>query len=208
VHLLAYLYDPSHLALTQEQTRLRVERRARLRRIAERMVDDGYPLDIDSIFAALPPDSPAGRPHLAAALIRAGVVASVDEAFAQFLAAGARYYLPRADTPIHRAIEMITEAGGVTVLAHPFAASRGPIVTEEVIADLAASGLAGLEVANHDEAIRLRLRGIARELGLVATGSSDYHGTHKTVRIGQETTAPEQFEALVSQAKGIEVVAG
>ncbi|WP_199433923.1 PHP domain-containing protein [Qaidamihabitans albus] len=210
VHLLAYLFDPTSPVLVAEQQRLRGERRARLRAMAVRMADDGLPVDPDEILGLLHPDAPAGRPHLAQALVRAGLVETVDEAFASFLGNGRGYYVPRADTPVEDAIDMIREAGGVTVLAHPFAASRGPMVTPEVIAALAARGLAGLEVdhPNHDEAARAELRELARRLDLARTGSSDYHGTNKTIRIGQETTAPDQFEALVEQASGAPVQVG
>ena len=203
VHLLAYLFDPASEPLVAEQTRLRLERRQRLRRMAARMAADGFPVDPDELMAALPPDAPAGRPHLAQALMRAGVVGSVNEAFDRFLGSGGSYLLPRTDTPVERAISMIADAGGVTVLAHPFARARGPVVTPEVVADLTGLGLSGVEVdhPDHDEPTRAELRSLAAELGLVMTGSSDYHGTNKTIRLGQETTAPEQFEALVARAK-------
>ncbi|MFD7652575.1 PHP domain-containing protein [Actinosynnema sp. NPDC059797] len=209
VHLLAYLYDHTSPALVEEQLRLRLERRQRLRRMAERMVADGFPIDPDEIMAAMPADAPAGRPHLAMALIRAGVVDTVDEAFAKYLTGG-RYYVPRTDTPVERAIQMITEAGGVTVLAHPFATSRGPIVGDQVLADLADLGLAGVEVdhPDHDGGTRARLRGLARELGLLTTGSSDYHGTNKTVRLGAETTSPDVLDALADRATGCKVLVG
>ncbi|GAA1333800.1 PHP domain-containing protein [Catellatospora bangladeshensis] len=209
VHLLAYLYDPTSPALVEEQLRLRLERRQRLRKMAVRMVEDGFPIDPDELMAAMPADAPAGRPHLAMALIRAGVVASVDEAFARYLTGG-RYYVPRTDTPVARAIGMIAEAGGVTVLAHPFAASRGPIVSDAVLADLAGLGLAGVEVdhPDHDAPTRARLRGLAADLGLLVTGSSDYHGTNKTVRLGAESTAPEVLDAIADRATGCKVLVG
>ncbi|HET6503792.1 MAG TPA: PHP domain-containing protein [Amycolatopsis sp.] len=210
VHLLAYLFDPASPALVAEQTRLRKERRARLRAMAERMAADGLPIDADEVLGRLPADSPAGRPHLAQALVRAGLVSTVDDAFAQYLANGRDYYLPRRDTPVETAIEMIADAGGVTVFAHPFARSRGRIVSAETIAALAERGLTGVEVdhPDHDEATRAELRGLARELGLVQTGSSDYHGTNKTIRLGAETTDPEAFAALVEKASGYQVALG
>ncbi|MEJ2855247.1 MULTISPECIES: PHP domain-containing protein [unclassified Saccharothrix] len=209
VHLLAYLYDPTSPALVEEQLRLRFERRQRLRKMALHMVEDGFPIDPDELMASMPADAPAGRPHLAMALIRAGVVSTVDEAFARYLTGG-RYYVPRTDTPVARAIEMIREAGGVTVLAHPFASSRGPIVSEQVVADLATLGLGGVEVdhPDHDPATRARLRGLAGELGLLVTGSSDYHGTNKTVRLGAETTSPEVLDALADRATGTKILVG
>ncbi|WP_309116802.1 PHP domain-containing protein [Saccharothrix sp.] len=209
VHLLAYLYDPTSPALVEEQLRLRFERRQRLRKMALRMVEDGFPIDPDELMASMPTDAPAGRPHLAMALIRAGVVSTVDEAFARYLTGG-RYYVPRTDTPVARAIEMIAEAGGVTVLAHPFASSRGPIVSEQVLADLTDLGLTGVEVdhPDHDPATRARLRGLADELGLLVTGSSDYHGTNKTVKLGAETTSPEVLDALADRATGSKILVG
>ena len=210
VHLLAYLFDPESAALVAEQTRLRAERRSRLRAMADRLAADGLPVDADELLGSLPADAPAGRPHLARALMRAGLVRSVDEAFARFLGNGNGYYMPREDTAVEHAIDLIAAAGGVTVLAHPFASSRGRTVTPEVIRGLAARGLGGLEVdhPDHDLPTRERVGALADELGLLRTGSSDYHGTNKTIGIGQETTAGEQFEALVARATGAPLVTG
>ena len=208
VHLLAYLFDPTADAVVLEYARARAERRERLGRIAELMAADGFPIDAETLLAEVPEDSTAGRPHLARALMRAGVVTSVDEAFAKFLNDRGRYYLPSSRTPVEDSIEMIAQAGGVTVLAHAFAAHRGPTVSGEVIKDLAGLGLAGVEVdhPDHDDDARARLRRLADELDLVTTGSSDYHGTNKTIRLGQETTAPEMLDEIESRATGIEIV--
>ncbi|HEY8372453.1 MAG TPA: PHP domain-containing protein [Pseudonocardiaceae bacterium] len=204
VHLLAYLFDPGAPDVVAEQDRLREERRSRLRRMAERMAADGFAVDPDELLASVPEGSSAGRPHLARALVRLGVVSTVGEAFDRFLHNGSPYYLPRRDTPVQRAVEMISRAGGVTVLAHAFAHRRGPVVTPGVIADLATHGLTGLEVDHpeHDAEAREQLRALADELSLVPTGSSDYHGSNKTVRLGQETTSPEALEELVGRAVG------
>jgi predicted metal-dependent phosphoesterase TrpH len=208
VHLLAYLFDPGSTALVGEQKRLRAERRTRLRAMAEKMADEGFRVDPDEIMAGLPADSPGGRPHLARALMRAGTVESVDEAFAKYLGSNGSYYLPRTDTPVLRAIEMIREAGGATVLAHPFATSRGPTVTPGVIEDLAEQGLAGVEVdhPDHDGPARQQLRSLADELDLIPTGSSDYHGTNKTIEIGQETTDPRSLERIAERCTGSSII--
>lgn len=210
LHLLGYLFDPDSPAIGEEQTRLREERRRRLRVMAERMAADGYPVDPDTLLADLPSDAPAGRPHLARWLVSAGVVDSVDEAFQRFLASGGRYYAGRADTEVHAAVRMVREAGGVPVLAHAFARTRGPVVTEDVIADLAEQGLAGLEVdhPDHTGPDRTRLRRLATELDLLATGSSDYHGTNKTVRLGQETTGGDVCDRIEALGDGVGVVTG
>ncbi|MFD5250631.1 PHP domain-containing protein [Amycolatopsis sp. NPDC058340] len=208
VHLLAYLFDPESAAVVAEQTRLRSERRWRLRVMAERMAADGLPVDPDEVMSLLPEDGSAGRPHLAQALVRAGVVSSVNEAFASYIGNGSGYFVARQDTLVEDAIDMIAAAGGVTVIAHPFAYTRGATITVDVLAGLAEYGLTGVEVdhPNHDEETRVRLHGLAGELGLVRTGSSDYHGTNKTIDLGDETTDPLAFEELVARSTGYQVV--
>ncbi|ONF62551.1 PHP domain-containing protein [Amycolatopsis keratiniphila] len=208
VHLLAYLFDPESAAVVAEQTRLRSERRWRLRVMAERMAADGLPVDPDEVMSLLPEDGSAGRPHLAQALVRAGVVSSVNEAFGSYLGNGSGYFVARQDTLVEDAIDMIAAAGGVTVIAHPFAYTRGATISVDVLAGLAGHGLTGVEVdhPNHDEETRVRLHGLAGELGLVRTGSSDYHGTNKTIDLGDETTDPLAFEELVARATGYQVV--
>ncbi|MHA6796528.1 PHP domain-containing protein [Pseudonocardia bannensis] len=210
VHLLGYLFDPAHEAVVAEQRRLRAERVERLHRMTALMAADGHPVDAETVFALLPEGASAGRPHLARALMAAGVVESVNEAFAKLLYTGSPYYVPKSDTPVQRAVEMVREAGGVAVFAHPLARRRGRVVEPSVIADLAAVGLAGVEVDHPDHAPEDRelLRGLAGELGLVTTGSSDYHGTNKTTPIAAETTDPDAFEELMGKATGVEVLTG
>jgi len=210
VHLLAYLFDPDAQAVVREYARARAERRGRLAKIADRMAADGFPISGEALLAAVPEEATAGRPHLAMALVRAGVVSSVDEAFARFLNDRGRYYLPSSRTPIEDSIEMIAEAGGVTVLAHAFATHRGPTVTADVIKELAGLGLGGVETdhPDHDEDARKRLRHLADDLGLITTGSSDYHGTNKVIRLGQETTAPDMLAEIARRATGVAVVEG
>ncbi len=211
VHLLGYLFDPEHAAIVAEQGRLRGERHHRLVGMIEKMAADGYPVDVATVFAYLPDGASAGRPHLARALVAAGVVDSVTDAFATLLHTGSPYYVPKSDTPVRRAVEMVRAAGGVAVFAHPFARRRGRVVEPSVLADLAAVGLCGVEIDHPDHAPpdRELLRGLAADLGLVGTGSSDYHGTNKTTPIAAETTAPEALDELVARAVGgVEVLTG
>lgn len=206
VHLLAYLFDPDHPEFAKERERLRGERVERIRTMATLMARDGLPIDPDEILASAGPS--VGRPHIAAALLRAGVVSSIGEAFDDLLATRGRYDVPKYDTPIDYAVELVTAAGGVTALAHGRARTRGRVLALGHIRDLAASGLGGLEVdhPDHAPADRTLLRGLAGELGLAVTGSSDYHGDNKTIGLGDELTDPADFQELMSAATGVEVL--
>ncbi|WP_408637460.1 PHP domain-containing protein [Nocardia aurea] len=206
VHLLAYLFDPADRGFAEERERLRAERVERLRAMAERMREDGLPIDPDAVLDSA--GASAGRPHLARALVEAGVVPDVGSAFTRLLAPSGPYYVDKADTPLRRAVEMIASAGGVSVLAHTRARKRGRLLAVDDIRELAELGLGGLEVDHPDHADPDRevLAGLAAELGLLTTGSSDYHGANKTIRLGEFTTDPAQFEELVGKATGVPVI--
>ncbi|NMO88791.1 PHP domain-containing protein [Actinomycetospora sp. TBRC 11914] len=207
-HLLGYLFDPADPAVLADQERLRGERSRRVGVMTERLRAAGY--DVDPAAIAARTGAPVGRPHVAQALVDLGAVESVPAAFETFLHKDGPYYEPKADTPIAEAIGVIRAAGGVPVWAHPWARKRGGVVEESVIVDMAALGLVGVEVDHPDHSLadRDRLRALAADLGLVVTGSSDYHGTRKTVRIAAETTAPEALDTLVARATGADVVVG
>lgn len=208
VHLLAYLFDPTNDAFARERERLRAERTSRLRAMAEKMAADGLPIDPAAVMAAAGPA--VGRPHLARALVDAGVVGSVDEAFADLLRTGGRYYVHKDDTPLRDAVRMVAQAGGVSVLAHPRASSRGRLMDMDQIGELVADGLGGVEIAHHDHgaADQRILRGIAADLDLIVTGSSDYHGRNKSVVLGEFVTDPDQYDRIVASASGAGVVTG
>lgn len=211
VHLLGYLFDPTHSAIVSEQARLREERHHRLVGMVGKMADAGYPVDVETVFAYLPEGASAGRPHLARALVAAGVVESVNEAFAKLLYTGSPFYVPKRDTDVRTAVEMVRAAGGVAVFAHPLARRRGRVIEPSVLVELAAAGLGGVEVDHPDHAPedRALLRDLAAEHDLVATGSSDYHGTNKTTPIAAETTGADALDALVERAVGgVGVVTG
>ncbi|MFD7640151.1 PHP domain-containing protein [Kitasatospora sp. NPDC059795] len=210
MHLLAYLFDPTEPAFAAERELVRNDRFRRGRAIVERCRELGAPIDWEQV-ERIAGDGSVGRPHIASALVEAGVVASVSDAFTpEWLANGGRADVRKHETDPVLAVRLVRAAGGVPVFAHPGAVKRGQTVSDEVIADLAAAGLAGLEVdhTDHDDPTRARLRALAGELGLLVTGSSDYHGSRKTVRLGEHTTDPAVYEALVSQATGAAPVAG
>lgn len=204
VHLLGYLFDPDDPAIVAEQVRLKKERRRRGLAIVQRMVDDGVPISAGQVLD-IAGNAPVGRPHIGRALVASGVVASVDEAFATYLAGRAKYYVPKVDTDLRLAVAMITAAGGASVIAHPRGRGEYRVLSSDLIGSLAAVGLTGLEVdhPDHDPAQRAELRQIADTFGLLTTGSSDYHGHNKKLRLGQESTDPQVLTALVGVTSGV-----
>lgn len=204
IHLLGYLIDPEHPALTRELDRARGNRVSRLERMTRLLADDGYPVTFDDVLAQADDEATLGRPHLADALVAAGVYADRAQAFADVLHRNSPYYVSHyAPDPV-RAVELVREAGGVPVMAHPFASARGAVVGEEVIREMADAGLAGLEVdhRDHTRADRERAARLCRQLGLLATGSSDYHGAGKPNRLGENLTDPGVLEAILAAGTG------
>jgi hypothetical protein len=203
VHLLAYLFDPTHPGFAAERARLRDERLERGERIVRALADDGHPVSWERIVERSE-GGVVGRPHIARALVEAGVVDSVDHAFTTLLHHHSPYYVAKVDTEVREGIALVRAAGGVPVFAHGLATKRGRVVGDDAIRAMVDAGLLGLEVdhPDHTEEERAHLRELAHELGLIVTGSSDYHGTNKTTPIGACTTDPEQLEALLAAGTG------
>lgn len=210
VHLLAYLFDPEHAGLAAECAAIRRSRVDRARQMVDKLIALGVPVTWEQV-RSIAGDGVLGRPHIARAMVEAGVVTSVPEAFtARWIGPGGPAYLPKYALDPARAVGLVRAAGGVAVLAHPLVASRGGQASEELIAELAVAGLAGLEVAHpdQDQAQRARLSALAAELGLVATGGSDDHGALTGDRIGSESTGPAELERLLADATGAAVITG
>lgn len=208
LHLLGYLFDPDAEGLKAERARLRESRLGRGAAIVERLVAAGYPISWQQV-TELADGGAVGRPHIGHALQRAGVVSSVNEAFAELLSSSSPYYVAKADSPVETAIALIRQAGGVPVIAHPWARSRGgELLDEQALSALVELGLAGIEVdhVDHTPADRARLRELAAELGVFSTGSSDYHGSHKAVRLGAETTPEDSLQRLLEAASGLDAL--
>jgi predicted metal-dependent phosphoesterase TrpH len=204
LHMLAYLFDPGEPALASAMAAVRESRLGRARRMVELLAADGVPISWDEVLR-LAEGGTVGRPHVGRALVAAGLVADVQEAFASPWLSSQRYRIPKADMDVFDAIRLVRLAGGVTVFAHPKANRRGRTVPDSLIAELAAAGLTGLEAdhADHDPGERAAVRRLAADLGLVVTGSSDFHGTNKTVRLGENaTTTTAVYEQLVAGATG------
>ena len=202
IHLLGFLLDPSDPGLLAEFNRTRTDRDTRARRIVERLSTDTG-LTWEEVVEHTPPGATIGRPHIADALVARGVVPDRSAAFADLLRTGSKYYVSHyAPDPVD-AVRLVKAAGGVAVMAHPLAAARGRVVDESVIEEMAAAGLAGLEVDHRDHSPQQREQAaaIAERLDLVRTGSSDFHGTGKPNRLGENTTSSEALASLVSQAR-------
>ena len=200
VHMLAYNIDPGNTELAAECAAIVEARLSRARRMVEALRGLGVGITWAQV-EALAGGGVVGRPHIARAMTAAGAIDSPEQAFTpEWIGTGGRAHVSRYAPDPQRAIRLIRAAGGVAVLAHPGAVSRGGKLSDQVIAGLAAVGMAGLEVAhpNHDRAERERLGALATKLGLVPCGGSDDHGSLTGYRIGQETTAPQAYERLMS----------
>ncbi|MYT97722.1 MULTISPECIES: PHP domain-containing protein [unclassified Streptomyces] len=210
LHMLAYLFDPADPELERERELIRDDRVPRAQEMVRKLRALDVPISWEQV-ARIAGDGSVGRPHVAAALVELGVVDTVSDAFTpDWLGNGGRAYAEKHELDPFEAVRLVRAAGGVTVLAHPAAAKRGEVLPETELAALAAAGLDGIEVdhMDHDGPTRARLRGLARELGLLTTGSSDYHGSRKTVRLGEYTTDPEIYGEITRRATGAFPVPG
>ena len=208
VHMLGLLFDPEHEEMQRVLEETRDGRLPRMRKMIEKMRAEGMDISIEDVEQAMPTGATMGRPHLADALVAKKIVKSRDEAFVDLLHNESRFYVSHAaPTPVE-AIALIRRAGGVAVIAHPFASHRGQILKPEDFSELVAAGLNGIEVDHRDQNPdeRAMLRTIAHELDLVITGSSDYHGTGKLNSLAENHTHREQWEKLESQSNARRVV--
>lgn len=208
VHMLGLLFDGENQALQQLLSDSRDTRIPRMKKMIENLQAAGYEISLEDVQAATPDGATVGRPHLADALVAKKIVKSRDEAFSDLLHNDSPFYVSHfAPTP-EDAIKAIRVAGGVAVIAHPFASRRGQTLDANAFAPLVAAGLNGIEVFHRDQSAdeRLQLLAVASELGLVVTGSSDYHGTGKLNQLGENTTAQAEWERLESMANQRRVV--
>jgi predicted metal-dependent phosphoesterase TrpH len=173
VHVLGYdipLDDASPVGLTIAENR--AHRRARLERMVANVVAAGYPITLGAVRTEADAAESVGRPHIAKALIRAGLVPNVETAFRELLGRGKPGYEPSNYITPQRAIEVIHASGGIAVLAHP-----GRLHDLAIIDELVASGLDGIEVfyPTHDAQARAHFRALAEQHRLVMTAGSDFH---------------------------------
>lgn len=207
LHLLAYLFDPAEPAFAAARLALRTSRVGRAETMARRLEAAGTGVTWERVQQIA--QGTVGRPHVAQALIEQGHVGDVSGAFTpEWIGTGGRYWVDKVELDAVEAVRLVVGAGGVAVFAHPSASTRGRTVGDQVIRDMTAAGLAGLEVdhVDHDDTAKAHLRELAGELGLLTTGSSDFHGTAKTVQLGAHTTSVQAYDRIVDGATGVPVL--
>jgi len=203
IHVLAYWMGLGDQSFQAELRRLREDRFIRGKRMVRRLQELGYPISFERVVE-IAQGRNIVRPHVAQALVEAGVVETIEDAFTPELIkdGGLAYVEKHALDPV-AAIDLIKRAGGLVVVAHPGLHREGLGVTDEIIEEMVGAGLDGIECAHPDHApdTEARYRAMTRRLGLVATGSSDCHGTrYDPVRLGSVTTDPEEFDRLRARA--------
>lgn len=208
VHMLGALFDRDNIELSEVLAKTRENRLTRMARIVARMNEAGYEITIEDVMAQLAPGATLGRPHLADALIAKKIVASRDEAFAELLHNNSKFYISHYSPTPEDAIKLIKGAGGVAVIAHPLASLRGKTISIDSFASMVEAGLDGIEVSHRDQSQEQRelLHEVVLQYGIIATGSSDYHGNGKLNELAEFTTKPEDFEALEARANSRRVV--
>jgi len=203
MHILAYFVDPSDPGLKEELERLQADRFTRGERMVARLQELGYPISFDRV-REIAQGGNIIRPHVAQALVEAGVVPSVKDAFSdELIGSGGKAYVEKHALHPVDALRLIHGAGGVCVLAHPGTWREASPVPVQAIDELVEAGLDGIEASHpeHTPEMELQYVQMAERWGLIWTGSSDCHGTrYDPVRLGSRTTPPDQFQRLKARA--------
>jgi 3',5'-nucleoside bisphosphate phosphatase len=201
LHVLGYWVDPTHVPLREELTRLTDTRFRRGEMMVEKLQAQGYDISFERV-REIAGDDLIARPHVAEAMVEAGIVATEKEAFDDYIADGGIAYVPKHALDPIAALDLIGEAGGVCVLAHPAMWKGNGHVPDELIERMAEGGMAGLEVdhPDHDDERRAYYRAMAERLDLIPTGASDCHGSRYGYRLGCETTDAARFAELKARA--------
>ena len=208
VHMLGLLFDRNEEALMTMMAKTRDNRIGRMHKIIARLNAADYSITMEDVEAQLSDGATLGRPHLADALVAKGYMKSREEVFAEVLHNNSPYYVAHYSPTPEVAIELIKQAGGVAVIAHPMSSLRGRVVSAASFESYVAAGLDGIEVFHRDHTLENRelLSNIARQYDLVKTGSSDYHGNGKLNQLAEFHTDPVEFEKLESKANARRVI--
>jgi len=175
LHILGYFIDTQSRKLLLDIAKFQIVRQNRIREMVARLRQNNVPLEVESVFALANCRAP-GRPHVARALVKAGLCSSLDEAFERFLKKNRPAWVPKFKISAAYAIELIHQAGGVAVMAHP-----GLNHCDEVIPGMVEAGLDGIECfhSKHSTSTSEHYLNIADRFHLLITGGSDCHGMSK-----------------------------
>ena len=208
VHILGLLFDPSNTELINTLEKTRENRFGRMEKIIAKINEAGIDITMSEVLEQLSDGATLGRPHLADALVKKGVVASREEAFTQMLHNHSKYYVSHYSPTPEAVIKLIKGAGGVSVIAHPMASHRGRTISLDTFGSLIQAGLDGIEVDHRDHSPqeKTQLIALASESKLVMTGASDYHGNGKLILLGEYTTEPAQWQKLEERANARRVL--
>jgi predicted metal-dependent phosphoesterase TrpH len=202
VHVLGYFLDPENGILDEFLQDQRNDRRRRVEEMGTKLAALGKPIDVDQITggSATRPGRALGRPLVAAALVKAGHVADIRQAFDELIGEGRPAYVARRGGTPSEVVKMIHEAGGIASLAHP-----GLLRNDALIPELVDSGLAAIEAyhSDHDSAITTHYLSLAAQYGLAVSGGSDYHGEvgHRRNGLGIVGLPEEHYRVLKERAR-------
>jgi predicted metal-dependent phosphoesterase TrpH len=203
LHILGYWVDPHDEAVNAELDRLSATRYRRGELIVEKLRELGFEIDFERV-RQIAGGQTIARPHVAQAMVEAGIVATEQEAFDRYISDDGLAYVPKHALEPLEALRLIRRAGGGCVLAHPGMWKGNGSVPDELIERMAEAGMVGLEVwhPDHDEEMRSRYAALAERLGLVATSASDCHGERYGYRMGTERTDAETVRELRRRVDG------
>ena len=201
MHILGLFVDYKNEEFIKSLSELKNARAERNRRVLEKLTDDGFDVAPEDITGQKEGGSldNVGRAHIASALVNKGYVSSVQEGFDKYLSKGCKYYVPRKTYPPKESIELIKKAGGVAVLAHPIFITKDPSELREILSELKGFGLAGVEsyYSEYTEDYTRLCLDMCRELRLLPSGGSDFHGGNKPhIRIGEVCGGKVEYEVF------------
>ena len=208
LHVLGYWVDPTDAELRAELERLTATRFRRGEMMIEKLRETGYDISFERV-RMIAGDDLIARPHIAQAMVEAGIVANEKEAFDRFISDGGPAYVPKHALDPVDSIALIRSAGGACVLAHPGMWRGESSVPASLIERMAEAGMTGLEVdhPDHDDVQRAEYRKLAMGLDLIPTGASDCHGERFGFRMGCFTTTAETVAELRARAGSAETPA-
>ncbi|SDP02835.1 PHP domain-containing protein [Desulforhopalus singaporensis] len=210
IHLLGYFFDHTDQVFLEALTRLQQGRVERNKKIVKKLNDLGISVDLEELISTAG-NGQMGRPHIARHLIQKGYVATMEQAFTELLGQHGRAYVSRFIYQFPEASGFIKNAGGLTVLAHPYNLVQQHVEVNRLLQELADLGLDGIEVyyPSHPRKFKKELRKIAAQRSLFVTGGSDYHGDIRPgtgLAGGRNITVPDSvLEAMKNQLDGMNV---